>query len=90
MAISLDSARKWIVAGMAFRPGGDAEPIAIVATEYEETSPSVSPDGQWIAYVSTRTGRKEVYVSPFPNSEDRFFPVSQGGGTEPVWAHNGH
>jgi hypothetical protein len=75
---------------MAFRPGGDAEPIAIVATEYEETSPSVSPDGQWIAYVSTRTGRKEVYVSPFPNSEDRFFPVSQGGGTEPVWAHNGH
>ena len=38
-----------------------------------------------------RSGRKEVYVQPFPNTEDDgfFWQVSANGGTEPVWAHSG-
>ena len=30
--------------------------------QYDETSPSWSPDGQWIVFVSTRDGNKEIYV----------------------------
>jgi Tol biopolymer transport system component len=29
-------------------------------------SPSVSPDGRWLAYVSDESGQNEVYVRPFP------------------------
>ena len=29
--------------------------------------PAFSPDGRWLAYSSTESGREEVYVRPFPN-----------------------
>jgi serine/threonine-protein kinase len=45
-------------------------------------------DGRWLAYVSDESGRDEVYVRPFPNTDDGFWMVSTGGGGEPVWAHS--
>ena len=47
-----------------------------------------SPDGQWIAYESTETGRSEVYVQAYPDG-GRKRQVSNDGGTEPVWSPNG-
>ena len=41
------------------------------------------------AYISDETGRFEVYVVPFPNAGDGKWVVSNGGGSEPVWAHSG-
>lgn len=32
-----------------------------------EGSPTISPNGRWIAYRSNETGRYEIYVRPFPN-----------------------
>ncbi len=72
----------------ALRIGGDSA-VALVATEYEETSPAVSPDGRWLAYASNESGRYEVYVRPFPNTSDGKWLVSTDGGREPVWAHSG-
>jgi len=63
--------------------------VALMATGYDETSPAVSPNGRWLAYVSNESGRWEVYVRPFPNTNDGRWPVSTDGGSEPVWAHSG-
>ncbi len=72
----------------ARRMGSDTA-TALVVTEYDETSPAVSPDGRWLAYVSNESGRYEVYVRPFPNTNDGRWQVSTDGGVEPVWAHSG-
>ena len=63
--------------------------MALVVTVYDETSPAVSPDGRWLAYASNESGRWEVYVRPFPNTNDGKWLVSTNGGQEPVWAHSG-
>jgi len=62
-----------------------AEPL--VASKFDEMSPALSNDGRWLAYVSIRGGRRNVYVRPFPLS-DAETQVSVNGGTEPVWARD--
>ncbi len=73
----------------ALRVGVDSVPVPLVATEFSETSPAVSPDGRWLAYASNESGQYEVYVRPFPNTNDGKWLVSTNGGQEPVWAHSG-
>jgi Tol biopolymer transport system component len=53
-----------------------------------EFSPSFSPDGRWLAYVSDETGREEVYVRSFPDGLHKW-RVSNGGGAFPGWSGNG-
>ena len=74
---------------MAVRVGQDAEPLALAATEFNESGPALSPNGRWLAYSSNETGEPEVYVVPFPNAGDAKYPISANGGTEPVWSHSG-
>ena len=66
----------------------DGEPQPFVVTPFREVSPIFSPDGQWIAYVSTESGEQEVYVTPYPGPGPRT-PVSSGGGGEPSWSSDG-
>jgi serine/threonine-protein kinase len=73
----------------AVRVGADSVPVSLVATDFQEISPSVSPDGRWLAYISDESGRWEVYVCPFPNTKDGKWMVSTDGGQEPVWARSG-
>ncbi len=73
----------------AIRPGRDSAPMPIAATPFAEAFPAISPDGRWLAYASNETGHHEVYVVPFPNASSAKWPVSSGGGTEPVWSRNG-
>jgi hypothetical protein len=42
-----------------------------------------------MAYTSNETGSNEIYVVPFPDAADAKWPVSAGGGSEPVWARGG-
>ena len=43
-----------------------------------------------MAYESTLTGSKEIYVRPFPNvSGGQISRVSTAGGTRPLWAPSG-
>jgi serine/threonine-protein kinase len=50
---------------------------------------SLSPDGRWVAYVSTESGRPEVYVRAPAKAGGRWL-VSTRGGTNPVWSRAGH
>ncbi len=75
---------------LALRPGTDTVPIPLEATKFSEYSPTLSPDDRWLAYSSNETGRDEVYVAPFPNAGTAKWPVSTGGGSEPLWSHHGN
>jgi serine/threonine-protein kinase len=57
-------------------------------TPFNESAPSFSPDGHWLAYVSDESGRYEVYVQPYPGPGGRY-QISTDGGNEPVWNPNG-
>jgi serine/threonine protein kinase/Tol biopolymer transport system component len=58
---------------------------AFRATPYQEQFGTFSPDGRWLAYESSETGRSEIYVEAFPGPGERF-QVSADGGSEPLWA----
>ena len=73
----------------AIRPGGDSIAVPLAATDFGARSPTLSPDGRWLAYVSNEAGREEVYVRPFPDADSGRWLVSPDGGVEPVWAHSG-
>ena len=64
-----------------------AEPL--VQTNAVELNGEVSPDGRWLAYESTESGRPEVYVRPFPDVAGGRWQVSNSGGSRPAWARNG-
>jgi serine/threonine-protein kinase len=68
---------------------GDSTPTPLLASPAREVSPALSPDGKWLAYVSTESGKPEVYVRPFPDVGSAKWQVSLSGGTTPVWAHSG-
>jgi len=65
-----------------------ARPVPLLATPVDEVSPTLSPDGRWLAYASNESGRHEVYVRSFPDMSSRL-QVSLDGGTEPVWSPRG-
>ena len=47
-----------------------------------------SPDGKWLAYMSTESGKPEVYVEPIPATGARW-QVSTNGGAQPHWRSYG-
>jgi serine/threonine-protein kinase len=70
-----------------YRDSTAEHPFAVSAAD--ERSPALSPDGRWLAYVSDESGRREVYVRPFPSGAGRW-QISSEGGIEPRWARRGH
>jgi eukaryotic-like serine/threonine-protein kinase len=67
---------------------GDHKPQPFFHSPARESAPSFSPDGKWLAYESNRSGRNEVYISPFPAGGARY-QVSTSGGERPTWRHDG-
>jgi serine/threonine-protein kinase len=57
----------------------------LVKTPFDESDGLVSPDGRWLAYESNETGRREIYVSPYPPGGGRW-QVSKDGGFAPIWS----
>ena len=51
-------------------------------------TPSLSPDGRYVAYVSSETGRYEIYVRPTSGTAGKWL-ISTDGGVEPVWSAGG-
>jgi Tol biopolymer transport system component/tRNA A-37 threonylcarbamoyl transferase component Bud32 len=68
----------------ALELSGDATPRSLVAG----LQGRVSPDGRWLAYTSSDSGRREVYVTAFPNPQERW-RVSGYGGEDPHWRADG-
>ena len=66
----------------------DRKPIPFLRTEFNEEFGQLSPDSHWMAFASDRSGRREVYVRPFPPSEGEW-TISISGGHAPRWRGDG-
>jgi Tol biopolymer transport system component len=55
----------------------------------EEFDPALSPNGQWLAYTSDESSKREVFVRPYPAVNERKLAVSTGGGAAPRWVLDG-
>jgi hypothetical protein len=67
---------------------GSGGPRPFVSSPFDEDGGRFSPDGRQVAYVSDESGRKEVYVRPFPEP-GAARQVSTGGGSQPRWSRDG-
>jgi eukaryotic-like serine/threonine-protein kinase len=67
---------------------GDRKPAVFANTAATEKQPVFSVDGRWVAYISDRSGRDEVYVRAFPRDET-VNQVSRDGGWTPRWRGDG-
>ena len=77
--------RIWVLpvaAGVAGKPT-----LLHNAAAYEKDG-ELSPDGRWVAYVSSETGQSEIYVHPFPGPGGKI-RVSTQGGLSVRWSRNG-
>jgi Tol biopolymer transport system component/DNA-binding winged helix-turn-helix (wHTH) protein len=69
--------------------GKPGKPFPVMQTKAEEREAEFSPNGKWIAYQSTYSGRSEVYIQQFPADENSILlPVSTNGGAQPRWGGN--
>jgi len=71
------------------RLGKDTASVPLLSTDFDEEAIALSPDGKWMAYQSDETGRTEVFVRPFPNTDAGKTQVSSGGGLAPLWSRDG-
>jgi dipeptidyl aminopeptidase/acylaminoacyl peptidase len=67
---------------------GDRKAFPILQTQFLEEQAHISPDGQWIAFVSNESGKWEVYLQRFPRASGKW-PVSTAGGSQPRWRRDG-
>jgi eukaryotic-like serine/threonine-protein kinase len=67
---------------------GDRKPTPFLAPSANVSAPAFSPDGKWLAYESTQSGRNEVYITPFPVGGAQY-QISTNGGERPAWSHTG-
>jgi Tol biopolymer transport system component/predicted Ser/Thr protein kinase len=68
---------------------GDRKPVPYLVSTFNNAQGQFSPDGHWVVYTSNESGTREVYVQPFPMSTGGKWPVSNGGGSQPRWSHDG-
>ncbi len=64
---------------------GDRKPKQILARGANAT---LSPNGRWLAYSSTESGRTEVYVEAYGGGKGKW-QVSPNGGQVPHWSSDG-
>jgi Tol biopolymer transport system component len=73
---------------------GERKPVPFLEDREEVRQVSFSPDGRWLLYSSTQTGRREVFIESMP--EQMGGPVvgakrqvSIAGGEQPAWRADG-
>jgi serine/threonine-protein kinase len=87
----------WVSAGLIFMsigdetvrdlwiapPASDGPPRPLIRTPYGEFGARVSPDGRWLAYLSTESGPEDVYIQSFPSLGHKVRVSTTGAGR--VW-----
>ena len=68
---------------------GQARVQPLIQTPHYEGWAEFSPDGRWLAYGSDVSGRREVYVRPYPGPGPTE-QVSIDGGQSPAWHPGGN
>jgi serine/threonine-protein kinase len=64
------------------------KPAPFLKTRAVNAYATFSPDGRWLAYADTESGRYEVYVRAFPDKGAKVL-ISNVGGVMPIWSRNG-
>jgi eukaryotic-like serine/threonine-protein kinase len=78
----------WVV-DMTGPPGADGYPRRpLLASRSSEQYARISPNGQWLAYISNESGTFNVYVAPLAQPAQKR-SVSTDGGLFPVWSRDG-
>ena len=67
---------------------GERKPRMVIATQFNEVTPEISPDGRWLAYATNESGDEQVAIRSMDGLGGRS-QISTNGGTEPVWSHDG-
>jgi Tol biopolymer transport system component len=75
-----DPTKQWLLPLTDREP----QPAELSNSRFLESHAQVSPDGRWVAYMTTATGRAEVFVRPFPSGSGAR-QVSTSGGFTPRW-----
>ena len=64
---------------------GERKPFQVAPVSASQFDGNFSPDGHWLAYFSTETGRPEVYVVPVPGPGGKY-QISHAGGWLVRWS----
>ena len=83
---ALSSGNNWDIGMVSLE--GERRPTMLVESDATEFGGEISPDGAWIAYVSSEAGLEDVYVLRFPDLSERH-RISTEGGRDPVWSPDG-
>ena len=67
---------------------GERKPLPFLRNKFQEAENQLSPDGKWMTYDSSESGRYEVYVQAFPSTVERW-QISTTGGSQPTWRSDG-
>ena len=69
---------------------GERTSDPLIPTEFGEGGASVSPDGRWLAYLSSETGQFEVYIRPLPDLDADKSQIGPGVDIHtPLWSSDG-
>jgi Tol biopolymer transport system component len=66
-----------------------SDPRLLTPDTADNTDPTWSPDGRWIAFVSDRTGEPQIYVMRSDGTGRRQITRAVGGATQPAWSPGG-
>jgi serine/threonine-protein kinase len=70
--------------------GDSAVVRSYLRAEYHELNGAISPDGRWVAYLSTEDGGGTVYVRSFTDATGQVRVSGTGrDGADPVWSPDG-
>jgi Tol biopolymer transport system component/predicted Ser/Thr protein kinase len=64
------------------------KPVPFLTSPSDERGGDISPNGQWLAYASSVSGREEIYLRALGGAGGTI-PVSTSGGTLPRWSASG-
>jgi Tol biopolymer transport system component len=88
---------RWILGTRQTKPDSDdivlvnaqdpQDIVSLTNSPFDERQGQLSPDGQWVAYISNENGRYEVYVQHRTRGERR--KLSAGGAHNPRWSPDG-
>ena len=67
---------------------GDRKASPYLQIPFNQGLGQLSPDGRWMAYTSSESGRNEIYVQSFPSPGTKY-QVSTFGATQPRWRGDG-